>query len=471
MIRSIVLTLAFGLMAGISPLSAQAPTELPALRGLAPVTVLMKSYAGKAALGANYAVTGGIQAGTYVQPTLLPLAEERQQALRDVFITDGDLAQLADGLGTTLGAAYLARAHYIDRTHYTSISQGVADLIAYTDSVTETDSNAGKYFFANQTSDGTHPVGAEATAIMQANGGTADIFGRSYGHLAGSMGAGRYGDARPFQTEPSLILISGPDYFSTPADNEVYSRGPMMDLTNSPSYPSGHTTYGYMGSLLLAVLVPQRYQQMIARGAEYGNSRIIVGAHYVMDVLGGRTLAMYDLAHLLANDPIYLNRGEVSEPHGGNAHRRVPNIGDFRAAVLAARTELQQTLEAGCGKPVAVCAVQDNGRFSDAAADEAFYLSTQTYAIPVVYPAYAAATEDVRKLAPEAGYLLTVAFPSLTLDQADNLLTETEGPGGGFLDNGSPFGLYSRLNLYAAAARAAQMEGKAPVAAAPEPAP
>jgi hypothetical protein len=115
--------------------------------------------------------------------------------------------------------------------------------------------------------------------------------------------------------------------------------------------------------------------------------------------------------------------------------------------------------------------VQDNGRFSDAAADEAFYLSTQTYAIPVVYPAYAAATEDVRKLAPEAGYLLTVAFPSLTLDQADNLLTETEGPGGGFLDNGSPFGLYSRLNLYAAAARAAQMEGKAPVAAAPEPAP
>jgi hypothetical protein len=144
MIRSIVLTLAFGLMAGISPLSAQAPTELPALRGLAPVTVLMKSYAGKAALGANYAVTGGIQAGTYVQPTLLPLAEERQQALRDVFITDGDLAQLADGLGTTLGAAYLARAHYIDRTNYTSISQGVADLIAYTDSVTETDSNAGK---------------------------------------------------------------------------------------------------------------------------------------------------------------------------------------------------------------------------------------------------------------------------------------------------------------------------------------
>ena len=63
--------------------------------------------------------------------------------------------------------------------------------------------------------------------------------------------------------------------------------------------------------------------------------------------------------------------------------------------------------------------------------------------------------EDVGKLAPEAGYLLTVAFPSLTLEQANQILTDTEGPGGGFLDNGTPFGVYSRLNLYAAAGRAA----------------
>ena len=52
--------------------------------------------------------------------------------------------------------------------------------------------------------------------------------------------------------------------------------------------------------LLLALLVPQRYPQMVARAAEYGNDRIVMGAHYAMDVLGGRTLALYDLAHLLA---------------------------------------------------------------------------------------------------------------------------------------------------------------------------
>jgi hypothetical protein len=73
----------------------------------------------------------------------------------------------------------------------------------------------------------------------------------------------------------------------------------------------------------------------------------------------------------------------------------------------------------------------------------------------VVYPKNAGRVEEVGKLAPEAGYLLTIAFPLLSLEQADQILTETEGPGGGFLDDGSAFGVYSRLNLYAAAGRAA----------------
>jgi hypothetical protein len=51
-------------------------------------------------------------------------------------------------------------------------------------------------------------------------------------------------------------------------------------------------------------------------------------------------------------------------------------------------------------------------------------------------------------------YLLTAAFPNLTLAEADAILTETEGPGGGFLDDGSAFGVYSRLDLYRAAEKA-----------------
>src|SRR5580698_5100775 len=76
--------------------AAQSPTDMAALKGLAPVTVLSKTDAGKAALGANYTVTGGIQTGAITQPTLLPFPEQQQQALRDVSITSGNLEQLAD---------------------------------------------------------------------------------------------------------------------------------------------------------------------------------------------------------------------------------------------------------------------------------------------------------------------------------------------------------------------------------------
>jgi hypothetical protein len=429
---------------------AQSPTDKAALKGLAPVTVLSNTDAGNAALGANYAVTGGIQTGVIAQPTLLPFAEQQQQALRDVFITDRNLAQLADALGTTLGAAYLARAHYIDRQRFTNLSQAIADVIAYANATTSANSASGKFFFGNETTDGKAPASAEAIAILKQIGGSPDMFGRAYGLPAGAPGADPYGNSRPFQTEPNVTRIVGFDYFHGPADSIVYNRGPMMNLERSPSYPSGHTTYGYTGTILLAVLVPERYPQMIVRGAEYGNDRIIVGAHYAMDVLAGRTLALYDMAHLLANDPAYM----------GQSFKDAPVIADFQAAVKRARADLTAALQAGCGNTIEVCAGEDTGRLSDPAANEAFYAATETYNLPVVYPKNASVVEDVGKLAPEAGYLLTVAFPSLTLEQADELLTETEGPGGGFLDDGSSFGVYSRLNLYAAARRATHVAAR-----------
>jgi hypothetical protein len=198
---------------------------------------------------------------------------------------------------------------------------------------------------------------------------------------------------------------------------------------------------------MLAILVPERYQQMVARGAEYGNDRIIMGAHYAMDVLGGRTVALYHLAHLLANDPAYVGQ---TLPHA-------PVIKDFQAAVKKARADMTSALQAACGDSIEVCAKQDTGRLNNPKANESFYAATQTYDLPIVYSKTAGTVEDVGTLAPEAGYLLTAAFPSLTLEQADRILTETEGPGGGFLDDGSAFGVYSRLNLYAAAGRAAQV--------------
>jgi membrane-associated phospholipid phosphatase len=417
---------------------AQSVTDLAAFKGLAPVTVLSKTPEGRAALAANYIVTGSIQTGEYRQQALLPFAIQQQQALQDAFITSGDLADLADGLGTTLGGAYVARAHYVDREHYTNLTPGVADLIAYLNAITAAHANGAKYFFANKTRDGETPVSSEALKIFDENGGESDIFGTSYGVPAGTVGANAFGNSRPFQTEPRMSSYSGPDYFNSLEGNIVYSRGPIV---NSPSYPSGHTTYGYAESLLLAILVPERYPEMVTRASEYGNDRIIIGAHYAMDVIGGRAVALYDLAHLLANDPNY-----VGQPVVG-----APKITDFQKAVKMARAEMTSILKSTCGNTIEACAHEDTGRFNNPAANMAFYDTTQTYALPVVYPRYTNSSENVANVAPEAGYLLTSAFPSLTLEEADQILTETEGPGGGFLDNGSSFGVYSRIDLYAAA--------------------
>ena len=82
-------------------------TNMNALEGLAPMTALGETDAGKAALASNFTVTGDIQSGAAKQPLLLSFPDQQQQALRDAFIT-GVAYELADGLGNKLGPAYQA---------------------------------------------------------------------------------------------------------------------------------------------------------------------------------------------------------------------------------------------------------------------------------------------------------------------------------------------------------------------------
>ncbi len=423
----------------------QSASNITALAGLAPVSVLGGTTRGKAALEANYRITGAIQTGALRQPTLLGFARQQQQALLDAFITSADATELADGLGTTLGAAYQALASYHSPRAFTNVSPASANLFAYTNETTASDSTLCKFALANATTNGTTPLAAAVADSLSVAGDASDVFGKAYRLLAGRRGADRYGNSRPFQTLSRLTVFTGKDFFGAASGNMAVLVGPAQDLRDSPSYPSGHTTYGYMESLLLGFLVPQRFAQEITRAAEYGNDRIILGAHYAMDVIAGRTLALHDVAQLLANHPAYV----------GQPRHHADVITDYRAALDAARADVTLALASRCRATIAACAAADTGRFSDASADEAFYESTQTYGLPVVYPGTAAASEDFGTLAPEAGTLLTAVFPRLSLAQADAILTATEGPGGGFLDDGSAFGLYSRLDLYAAAKRAA----------------
>jgi hypothetical protein len=451
------LLISFALAGALAAADAQTAPNLNAIRLLLPQSTLLSTAPGRAALASNLSVTAAIEAGTAHQPILEPFDAQRQQALADATITSDNAYQLADGLGSKLGGVYRSLASYTSSddgktVHATNVAPSVEVLLRYTAGLAGADAGATKNFFGNATlvtRGHAEPVSPQAMSLLASAGGTTDVFGKAYGKPAGSAGADPYGDSRPFQTEPSLAVFAGTDYFGVAASNVDFLRGPLQQLSENPAFPSGHTTYGYTESVLLGILIPERYPQMIVRGAEYGNSRIMIGAHYAMDVIGGRTLAYYDLAHALADDPAYL----------GATFRGV-TIASFTKAREAARADVLRALEAGCGMPIAACAAADTGRFHDDAADAAFYESTQTYGLALAFPAQATAREDVASLAPEAGTLLTAAYPTLTLPQADGILTETEGPGGGFLDNGSRFGVYSRLDLYAATKRAAQLAAK-----------
>ncbi len=424
--------------------NAQTTTNLNALKGLAPFSALLNTPAGKAALAGNLRVTGEIQNGTSNMPALQPFPQQQAQALKDADVTSANGYQLADGLGTRLGGAYQSLTKCSIKTssvlNCTNIAPNIATLIGYTFAVASADAMSGKYFFANEMivkNKAAIPVSAAAMAIMKAEDGTTDVFGKAYDKPAGSPGADPFGDSRPFQTEPKVTKYADPDFFGDPSDNQVYLVGPAQDLIASPAFPSGHTVYGTSESLLFAIMVPERFPQMVTRGAEYGNSRIVLGAHYAMDVIGGRTLAYYDVAQLLAEKPAYLGLKEM----------KTTPVTNFQASLKAARTEFRSALAKACGGTIAACAAEDSSRFSNPAVNQAFYEATLTYGLPVVYPAQAGKTEDVAAIAPEAGTILQAAFPKLTLAQADHILTTTEGPGGGFLDNGSAFGVYSRLDL------------------------
>lgn len=435
------------------------PSRANALDLLGSVTQLLAPR-GRPVLDSNFATTLAIN--NRATPPL------RAQALEDAQITDENAFVLADGLGVTMGGAYRRKAFYrsVDDGRTVEIGEigpAVSALIKLANATSAGDSAEGKCAFAS----GVEPY--QGGRWTPPAGGTLDVLGKAYGRPAGSPGADPFGNSRPFQTAPigaaagpRIETWDGKDFFgvatnsrlaltgATPSDRAAGRTG--SDLTENPAYPSGHTTFGYTQALLLAMMVPERYRALAFRGSEYGHSRIVIGAHYTLDVIAGRTLATYDLAQGLAGRPGY--------PRG------------LRAALAAAAVELRTYLTANGCPSIAACAREPIVRSENAdvvaagaprgAPPAAAYRFRLTYGLAPLAPPDAA-PEPVPA---EAAALLETRFPYLTLEQRRDILRTTEGPSGHFLDidpvKGSLLslgkgdasteaGVYSRLNLFAAA--------------------
>ena len=68
------------------------------------------------------------------------------------------------------------------------------------------------------------------------------------------------------------------------------------------SYPSGHSSMAYSMAVVLAALVPEKAQAVMARAADYAENRLVCGMHRRRDIQAGQVLGTV-VAELLLRNP------------------------------------------------------------------------------------------------------------------------------------------------------------------------
>lgn len=72
--------------------------------------------------------------------------------------------------------------------------------------------------------------------------------------------------------------------------------------TNTFSFPSGHASRGWIYAFVLATVVPDSTDALMARAQEYAMNRVICGRHYKSDVDASLMMASATLCRLMANE-------------------------------------------------------------------------------------------------------------------------------------------------------------------------
>lgn len=154
------------------------------------------------------------------------------------------------------------------------------------------------------------PRGAQAAADARVDGnGVPMAFSEAFGY-----------EITPEKTPEIYKLIVGmredAGDLATRAAKEHYMRtrpfayyGEMTcnpaqqeELSTNGSYPSGHTSIGWATALVLAELNPARQNEILERGYQMGESRVICGYHFQSDVDAARLVAAGVVARLHADE-------------------------------------------------------------------------------------------------------------------------------------------------------------------------
>jgi membrane-associated phospholipid phosphatase len=212
-----------------------------------------------------------------------------------------------------------------------------------------------------------------------------------------------------------------------------------VGLCTGGSFPSGHGTTVYEAGFTLATLLPELAPEILARTADAGNNRMVLGVHYPTDVMGGR---MAGEAALAARWSDKKYRTEVLVP---------------------ARTELVNYLKKGCKQSLAKCIARQKAYTSSPYGGKKMpggtaqvvtnrksaakvYRELLTYGYPLIGKKKLAASVPTG-----AANLLLTTFPTLTLAQRTSVLAQTQIVSGYPLDRSGTKGKsWQRLDLAAA---------------------
>ena len=111
---------------------------------------------------------------------------------------------------------------------------------------------------------------------------------------------------RRTMTDAGLATYAAKDHYKRTRPFVFYKEGTCAPndeaaLRNDGSYPSGHTSIGWMWALVLTQVAPDHADVLLARGRSFGESRLVCNAHWQSDILAGRTIASGTFAKLQTN--------------------------------------------------------------------------------------------------------------------------------------------------------------------------
>lgn len=303
----------------------------------------------------------------------------------------------------TRSAADEERAYYDDRRNQTygaadglgSLSQVYREKSGTYTTINSIPENATsvKYNDGN----GSNQAGDSSSEL----GKMVDLIGKLRGNYASTTPAKNYYSyPRPYRWANDTSII-------VPTLVPAISQTPATD----GGFPSGHTNASYLAALSLAYAVPERYQELLTRASEMGNSRVVAGMHSPLDVMGGRVMATA-LAAATLNDP---DNAELKKAAYDQAHEFL-------------------LTETGTAED----------RFSNYDQNKAQFTQRLTYDFPQI-----ASTTKPVSVPKGAEVLLETRLPYLSDAQRREVLATTGLPSGyPVLDDPEGWG---RLNLFAAA--------------------